>query len=409
MLSSQGYRQLNEYSIRSKGSYLIIDNIDIFSIFFCVLSILKSWTYIRQSGSDQAKTIAEVLIIISLSIVIFLALQYGAFRISNIKWCVFPIFYATIRTIYRYDRSIDIEDSGITVIGLVCVYLVLAKEYKSRVYETLRCFFVALALVGIIIYLAYIFSLPIPYQMVRYYAYRTQPKAMYADYLGMVLFISGTGDIRLCGPFNEPGLFGTFLGLLVISDDVNLKKIGNIIMILAGVMTFSLAFVYLVTGWLIYKNSKNWRVVFVLLIGLVVVAAIPYIRFDNRSFELFFRRIVKFVDNRTTESFNHFFKKFIRTPKIWFGIGGGYNAIGVLSIKLFLVEYGLIGLAIYVLYIVRLGMYNARKNINALFYIALFILSMYQRPDVLSPVYMVLLVSGTENILKIRGIQMNEV
>ena len=52
---------------------------------------------------------------------------------------------------------------------------------------------------------------------------------------------------RLCGMFDEPGIVGTISALLLAADRVDLSKPTNLLLLLAGIMSLSLAFVVILT------------------------------------------------------------------------------------------------------------------------------------------------------------------
>ena len=373
-----------------------LKHIEIMSFFFALLSLLKCWMFARQSGTELTKFICEI--IVNFSLVVSIAYIFAIYKIDlkKIRYAIFPMIYILVNIFYRYDGNANISDSGITVVMIATLYLLLPQQCQINIYKIFKYILVVFSLLGIIFYVSYIFHLSIPFTIVPYYEKITQANAIYVNYFNIVLFVSPSGMVRLCGPFNEPGLMGTFLGLMLVAEDLNLKKKGNLILLIAGILTYSMAFVITVIIFCIYKYISDWKILLAIGIFTIVIVIIPYVEFQNKAFQNLITRLFKMENNRTTKYFDLKFENFVRSNRLWIGLGSDIQIAGVLSIKLFVMQYGVVGVLFYVLYILDMGLSFAKKNSKGIVLLMLFLLNMYQRPEVISPGYFIILVGGLQ-------------
>ena len=65
----------------------------------------------------------------------------------------------------------------------------------------------------------------------------------------------------MCGIFNEPGWLGTTIGLMLCYEEFEFKKISNWILLIAGLLTYSLAFIIIMIIGFVMRNIdkiKKW-------------------------------------------------------------------------------------------------------------------------------------------------------
>lgn len=282
-------------------------------------------------------------------------------------------------------------------------FLLLSAETKRRVYELYRKFLILMSGIGIVIFLAYTLSLPLPYREVEYYG------ALGGEYIDYALgyLYSSDGSIRLCGLFNEPGYLGTVLALVLCVENLNLKKPGNLIMLAAGACTVSMAFVMLLVVYFVLRNYKRpkWAIP-LLLLAVFYFFILPNITFENQQIAKFVSRFT-FVDgefagdNRSNIYVEETLNKVMYGKDMWWGYGGGYssdNFAAVSTYKTYLIDYGILGFALmYGLYFVA-AMLRTRWKEQAVIFCLCFFLSVYQRPNIYAMLYFVVLFGGIEAI-----------
>lgn len=256
---------------------------------------------------------------------------------------------------------------------------------------------------GILAYLSYVLSLSIPYSICDYYSSK-QIMAFYVDYGFSIIYQSGL-ELRLCGLFNEPGFFGTVLALTLIFDDCNFRKIGNIILFIAGVLTFSMAFYVLLGLSIMLKAFKNIGTVVIFICAFALfLNVIQNTQFEDPQIQHLVDRF-KFDDsagemagdNRTDENFEHAYQRMINDGNLLFG-EGMYSKEGTnftsLSYKTLIYKHGLIGFIIIVGSMFVAAYPLAKHNRNAMIYLLCFFISIYQRPNVYNMTYFCLLFAG---------------
>ena len=292
----------------------------------------------------------------------------------------------------------------------ISVFMQLSQEKKRKIYLLFYNILVVASLIGIFCYISYYLNLTFLYKVTAYYS--MLEKANYIDFGIVFLYRNSSGVIvRLCGFMNEPGLFGTLIALLLCNEKMNFKRKENIVLLIAGCLTFSVAFfiiLFVYLALLCYK--KPYLLVIMLLIILIVFFVLPNITIANSNIAKIVSRLQivngKLVgDRRTTTEFDRVFDQWKSSGKILFGYGHGYiNANtngGFLSYKEFFVDYGIIGFTVAYVPLFLYSIKEAKKNRYALYSILCFFLSVYQRPYIYTLAYFTILIGGIENILYI--------
>lgn len=286
------------------------------------------------------------------------------------------------------------------------LFIVVSRECKLKVFEMYRRALILMALAGIIIYAAHTVGIPLPHRVVPYYS--VVGAGNYHDYYVGYIYSTRTGITRLCGLFNEPGYLGTIIAFVLCADGMNLKKVENIILFVAGCLTFSFAFFAMVIIYLImasYKKPKIMAVLIVLL--LLMIFVVPNIQFVNSN-ESISKLISRFytletsLASRTRSTFDALFERWKASDKILFGYGHGYGKAldpdGSSSYKSYFVDYGVIGFFLLFVPLLVYAFRKARGDIRKMFYVVVFVASIYQRPNIYTILYFTILFGGLEYI-----------
>lgn len=300
-------------------------------------------------------------------------------------------FWPVLYWLYIHIWVYDMESWGITSPIICFLFALQSVEVKSRVFFCFKKFVIITSAIGILFYIAYILKLSFPYEICPYYD--EIPSRFYINFSNISFLYKDNVTLRLCGIFNEPGWLGTTLGLMLCYERINLKKIENIIMLIAGVLSFSVAFFLIVfIGFLLrHRNFKVWAVVFISIILLTFI--LPNIETNNSQINFILKRLTITSgglagNNRSSNTLDKELRDMLSSEKIFFGYGDGYaedinkkhESKFVLSIKTEIVNFGLIGFSL--LYIVPIYLFFklSNKNEKALIFIACFWISLYQRP-----------------------------
>lgn len=210
------------------------------------------------------------------------------------------------------------------------VFLLLSSEviqFKLLKWITnFMAIIVAISLFGWILFLLG-FSLP------HYYS---ETDAFYTHTVYYLFLLNGTPAEQLiprfCGMFLEPGHLGTTCCFLLYLNKFNLKKIQNIIFLIAILFSLSLAAYGLLFGGAalyLFLNSKK-KLLYILLFIIVVAGttgiSLKYNQGDNILNNLIFSRLeIKDGDivgnNRITSDFERQFNRYVKSNELVLGKG----------------------------------------------------------------------------------------
>lgn len=208
---------------------------------------------------------------------------------------------------------------------------------------------------------------------------------------------------RFAGPFDEPGVIGTFSSLILCADKFSLKCKVNKTIFLSGLISFSLVFyiVFIVYFLLtFYKDiRKNIFYLFILISLIFVIVRNSFI--GSYFNELILDRLVisngKISgDNRTSINLENKFNEWVSSydlQTIFFGFKS-VDLEGSSSIKQIFLTTGLVGFSLFMLVLILIFFrrFKGAFNIYILSFLLIFGLSLYQRPDI-SAVYILLIFS----------------
>lgn len=318
-------------------------------------------------------------------------------------WCSFLAYYF-ISTLWAY------EDRRPSLIGiLICMFLAMQEdEIKADLFGLIKQYLVLISVMGILCYISYVLPFDLlPYSIVKI---RDGFGGYYCNYHFAYLSTSGYSAVRLCGLFDEPGMMGTFLAFTLCAEDLKIKKFQNFILLIAGTLTFSLAFFIILGLYFIIKNiqePKRWAII--LLFALFYVYVLPNISTGNGAIDTVISRMVitsnGFVgDNRTSAVFDRIFEETIDSARIFFGYGNGYaerygtNANnGLASIKSFVVNFGIIG-TLAMFFPLLIGCAKKCNSLHMAVYLIINMISLYQRPYLFQVPYFTMLICGLSYI-----------
>lgn len=216
---------------------------------------------------------------------------------------------------------------------------------------------------------------------------------------------------RLAGIYDEPGIVGTISGLLLVSEELRLKKTQNKLLLGLGILSFSLAFyVIIIVNYILkaisLKKIVNWLPMIILIILFYAATK------DNFYFKtLIYNRLIVNQgqmegDNRTAATFKDLFDYLDNQDdySLLLGNGNGANLkfyvpeVGKESSYMVLIyNHGILTSALLVILLFIIAYKNAivsknRYAIWTLFFI--FVLSIYQRPFIFRNLWMIIYISG---------------
>jgi len=201
---------------------------------------------------------------------------------------------------------------------------------------------------------------------------------------------------RLQAMYDEPGLLGTIAALILLTEKVNLQKKTNIIIFIGGLMSLSLAFYLLITFFYLFYIKKYFKIIMLLILSIGIIYMVLPNRIQN---EIKIRTIdrLSLKDDGTIKGYNrdaknsNNYEHWKESNVFHFLFGINANADGSSSWKNILIYHGYIGFILLItIYFLIFQLWAYKLNYDTLIFIFLFFLSFLQRPNIISPVYILI-------------------
>lgn len=200
---------------------------------------------------------------------------------------------------------------------------------------------------------------------------------------------------RFYGIYDEPGVLGSMLGIILCKEHFDIKHKKELIpLLLGGLLTMSLFFyVISVIYFLLFTKFKTK--ILIILCGALLLPSLMMV--DDLKVLLFNRFIIQdgewLGNSREIAGFSMWYEKFRLSSDYFWGMGSGYNLVvnsGGASYKDIIVNYGLFMFILYILgYAILATRHNIKENVLSIILIFSFI---FQRPFItdLSVMYLFL-------------------
>ena len=135
----------------------------------------------------------------------------------------------------------------------------------------------------------------------------------------------GYSSVRFMGLYDEPGHLGTLSFFILITLDYSKYKKEYIVYLIAGLISFSLAFYVLYSAWMLTRNIGDIKKVkrLIPIAGIVLLLSIPFgSYFEERIIDRVNNKDdISDVDNRTSDEVDRKFEKYIVSSDAVFGLG----------------------------------------------------------------------------------------
>jgi len=315
------------------------------------------------------------------------------------RWAVFLLFvfyFYVSRHPYLSFNSIGVL-WRLCRITLLCTIFCIGSKNIFNIYKKFVIIYAIIMIPSLIEYfLVCWFHIPLSYSIIL--PLNEIKKYTYRAYNFMV--VVGMWDYyRFCGYFDEPGVIGTISGVLLALNRFNMKDWKSWPILISGIVSFSLFFYVFIALYLLLFGKTRTKII----VGFSVFVVLMLTATSDTMFnELILERLKidsgKWIgDNRTKSVFDDFYVGFIHSDKFWFGYGDQFCSLvadsGGASYKHIIVDYGIIMSSVFFLAFFLYYTSYRLKVKNLLFSIMIFLTVLFQRPMVLSIVYLFLLVS----------------
>lgn len=312
--------------------------------------------------------------------------------------------------------------TGNVVTFLTFSLLVMAdEECIAESFDLLKTITTVVLAYALIIFVLVVIGVPIPaISMQSNETGRTAVSGQYyMNYLGC-LFIRSRFIFRMdrfTSVFTEPGVVGTITAFFLAASDFDLKKDKrNVILFVAGICSLSLAFVFLIAILIIARSIRRgaYKTVGVVALAIVMYFVFMSVNFTNPYLADFQSRLIVTEaglagNDRISEYAQTQFESFLHSDikTVLFGYGNAYvNPTtninfwqGSATYKRQIFQFGVIGFGLYLIWIL-VAPYKCykteEKDINArmITYIAVFVASIYQRPNLTTLFFLYFLMAG---------------
>lgn len=205
---------------------------------------------------------------------------------------------------------------------------------------------------------------------------------------------------RLFGPYDEPGVVGTAAALLLAADRFKIRSYSSLIIIVGGILSFSLAFYALSAMYIVFLSFKNYRYLIALIVAVIMVVGVAseseYIRMLTIDRVAMSESGGFSGDNRSSEDLNKAFDVWMSSPPSSFLLGIDWvDESGSSSWKQIPIRVGVFGVMVFILILSAIFLrYASFFSWPVLAFILVFIASLYQRTGVLVPAYIVIFSYG---------------
>lgn len=302
------------------------------------------------------------------------------------------------------------------VLVILFGFLLLTEQERKDIFNKFTLIYAISLVLGIVFWILINLHIPLSYEYLPTdHIGKLAIGAYYKKYFGSAFLITpSTTYMRLSAIYDEPGVVGTFSALFLIADNFQLKKkLRNIIILIGGILSFSLAFyLIIIIGIAIRAFMKgSFKFALLLVAILIVFKGIMSIDTDNIIINDVFQKRLQLIngtltgDNRTNVIFDKEYDEFLNSDltSILFGNGKGKSTQNIAlmngsSYKMLIYDFGFIGFVGLLLWFIYASKKMAGFDKKCLMLLLVFLVSIYQRPYVFNIPYIFLLFGGFANL-----------
>lgn len=298
----------------------------------------------------------------------------------------------------------------IRFLPLLClVFLPTTVLYRAFIYFHKIIVFFSIA--SILLFVALFLKIELPHIVVPGFTLVTERTGGFYKIYGVVVSstntlynVSGLTFARVLGPFLEPGHFAIYLGLTLLTERY-LFNTTNKYLVIAGLLTFSPAFLFTGVLILIYSLIIEKRLKTLIVVSMLSLASLTAISDENIRSEVYYLTIGRnfedvagdeYLDNRTSSVGLAAYEQFKQTPEYWVGLGiKELEETGILSdYRGFVFKFGILGMSILTLLLLVSFFQFDKKSLILYLPMVLLILAhrawMFETPQI----YALLLITG---------------
>lgn len=322
-----------------------------------------------------------------ISIPLFVLLSCNIKHTIDISYYFFFLFLSVWGAIMGQNNII-----GIIMIAISSVLIIVDKSFIFRVYSRYRLIFVSFLAISLIVYLFVSFGFPLPYKVspppprntidFNYYIYPFYACPSIDDWRNL-------GLNRFNALFDEPGVVGTISFIILFIEKFNLKKIGNIVLLISGVFSFSLffyiaCFVYLIYLFLLKRLTLIKRII------IFIITLVSIVQFSQTEIfkgyigdRLLWNSESQTItgDDRSSESLKQYVKSIRGTTYYYFGNPKAVSQFqDSASIEKQILAHGFITVVLFFVFFSLYSYRYLRISKKWVLFLIMFVSIMYNRP-----------------------------
>ncbi|MDR2886853.1 MAG: hypothetical protein LBV26_02450 [Bacteroidales bacterium] len=304
---------------------------------------------------------------------------------------VFFVLSITLIQVHHYKEfNFHIAINIVTVI-----FLVLTEHEKLASlldkFKTVLCISLLLSLVNWLL----VSAIPVPYKIIE--PLNALKQYNYSAYPFLVVANDPMFSLRFHGMFDEAGVIGSIIPVLLFIDNYNLKSKRNLLLFICGLLSVSFYFMVFTAVYCMFKLKIKYTV------SAILLCAGLYIGFKDNAmlketlwwrFEIEDNKLKG--DNRSEELLDDNFEDFTRSDDLLLGnpfFNVEDDAYYSSSYKMYIMEEGLISFIVLVMAFAMYSFPNIENKKTYILYLFLFGSMMYQRPYIFAFMYMFILYS----------------
>lgn len=279
-----------------------------------------------------------------------------------------------------------VDHSGIITLLNFMTFAIIPitkKELILKAYKSYRSILAVVFVLSIIVYILWLFDLAGFGEIID--PLNSVKTHKYLKYPFMVTSMDEEAR-RFRSVFDEPGVVGTICGLILVSEQMNLKKPGNWVFLTAGALSLSFYFyVAIIVGFVLFSTKLRFRWLIVPVFAIVLL-----VTFNNSfMYDKVWSRFQwdadegQFVgDNRNADDLAAHYESIKGTKAFFTGEGTAvakdYNNSA--SLNLIIVKHGLIFVVLNLMGFAILSFREIRNKLLWLSFFVFFVMTLYQRP-----------------------------
>lgn len=305
------------------------------------------------------------------------------FNVSKTKWTGLIITCLGLAYVWAV---VFVDHSGIITLFNFLAFAFIPILDKKLVFETYKVFRVIIIfflVLSIINYLLLWLGFPMDGRII-------EPLNKGKRYMNVMypFLVTVQDDIpgRFHALFDEPGVVGTICGMMLVAERMNLSKKGNIVLLIAGLLSLSFYFyVALILGLILFSSrlKNRWMVLslFVVLFFATYNSSFLYNNIYYR-FEWNEEDGTFMGDNRNGLGTIEYYESLRGTSSFFTGKGSkaAEEFSASASLQLIIIKHGFIFVVLIISGFVILAFREIKNKRELLLFLVFFILTLYQRP-----------------------------